>query len=170
MLALAGACFFASCSDDDDDDDNTPVVMGAYSFKGTSTASMTMVFPLDIKMENDTVSVIPMTGSTPEMVEVRFAAREMSVMDGVLNVVMDGFAIDSCLVTRSTGGFTLSRKNNFAVKGVKVSLGASTTEQTVSGKFTSASLNAGRFTLKLDDVKAHEDMPTTMSLSFEGQK
>ena len=90
MLALAGACLFAACSDDDDDD-ASQIISSTVNYKGTSTAS---VMGMNIEMLNDTVSVIPMSGSNPEMVKVQFAARKMSVM-GAINVVMDGFAIDS---------------------------------------------------------------------------
>lgn len=165
MLALAGACLFAACSDDDDDD-ASQIIPSTVKYKGTSTAS---VMGMNIEMENDTVSVIPMAGSNPEMVKVQFAARKMSVM-GAINVVMDGFAIDSCVVSGSADDYTLSRKNNFAVKGVNVSLQGVESAQTVTGKFTSAKLKDGKFTLKLEDVKAHETMPVTMSLTFEGQK
>lgn len=165
MLALAGTCLFAACSDDDDDD-ASQIISSTVKYKGTSAAS---VMGMNIEMENDTVSVIPMAGSNPEMVKVQFAARQMSVM-GAINVVMDGFAIDSCVVSGSADNYTLSRKNNFAVKGVSVSLQGVESAQTVTGKFTSAALKDGKFTLKLDDVKAHETMPVTMSLTFEGQK
>lgn len=164
MLALAGACLFAACSDDDDDD--SQIITSTVNYKGTSTAS---VMGMNIEMENDTVSVIPMAGSNPEMVKVKFAPRTMTVM-GAISVVMDGFAIDSCVVSGTADDFTLSRKNNFAVKDVNVTLQGNKSAQTVIGKFTSASIKDGKLTLKLDDVKAHEQMPVNMSLTFEGQK
>lgn len=165
MLALSGACLFAACSDDDDDD-ASQIITSTANYKGTSTAS---VMGMNIEMENDIVSVIPMAGSNPEMVKVQFAARKMNVLNA-MEVEMDAFSIDSCVVSGSADDYTLSRKNNFAVKGVNVTLQGVKSAQTVTGKFTSATLKDGKFALKLDDVKAHETMPVTMSLSFEGQK
>lgn len=163
MLALAGACLFTACDDDDDDDNNAAIITKELKYTGSSTAS---VMGMDIKMD-DVLTVSPMK-SNANMAQVSFAERTMTVM-GAIPVKMDAFVIDSCVVEGTADNFKLSRKNSFAVEGVSVSLYGQESKQTVTGTFTSAELKDGAFTLKLDNVKAHESMPVTMSISFEGQ-
>lgn len=167
MVALAAACAFSACSDDDDDD--SPIITSSSSFKGTSTASVGMI---SIPMGNDVVTVAPMEKDM-KMAQVTFAAREMPIQMGKtsMNVKMDAFTIDSCIVSGSADNYQLERKNPFSVSGVKVSVSTIPGEsaQTVTGTLSSAKLSDGVLTVKLDKVKAHEKMPVTMSISFEGQ-
>ncbi|MEE1347048.1 MAG: hypothetical protein U0K36_04110 [Bacteroidales bacterium] len=168
MVALAAACAFSACSDDDDDDDS-PIITSSSSFKGTSTAS---VATFTIPMEDDVVTVAPME-KDKKMAQLTFAAREMPIQMGpaAMNVNMDAFTIDSCIVSGSADNYQLKRKNPFSVSGVKVSVSMipGESEQTVTGTLSSANLADGVLTVKLDNVKAHENMPMTMSISFEGQ-
>ena len=87
------------------------------------------------------------------------------------NVKMDAFTIDSCIVSGSADNYQLKRENPFSVSGVKVSVSMfpGESEQTVTGTLSSANLADGVLTVKLDNVKAHENMPHPMSISFEGQ-
>lgn len=175
MVALAAACAFSACSDDDDDDDS-PIITSSSSFKGTSTAS---VATFTIPMEDDSVTVAPME-KDKKMAQLTFAAREMPIKMGpdAMNVKMDAFTIDSCIVSGSADNYQLKRENPFSVSGVKVSVSGvkvsvsmitGESEQTVTGTLSSANLADGVLTVKLDNVKAHEIMPKTMSISFEGQ-
>ena len=168
MVALAAACAFSACSDDDDDDDS-PIITSSSSFKGTSTAS---VEPVTIHMEDDVVTVAPME-KDKKMAQLTFAAREMTIQMGPadMNVKMDAFTIDSCIVSGSADNYQLKRENPFSVSGVKVSVSMirGESEQTITGSLSSANLADGVLTVKLDNVKAHEIMPKTMSISFEGQ-
>lgn len=168
MVALAAACAFSACSDDDDDDDS-PIITSSSSFKGTSTAS---VATFTIPMEDDVVTVAPME-KDKKMAQLTFAAREMPIKMGpaAMNVKMDAFTIDSCIVSGSADNYQLKRENPFSVSGVKVSVSMipGESEQTVTGTLSSANLADGVLTVKLDNVKAHENMPMTMSISFEGQ-
>ena len=168
MVALAAACAFSACSDDDDDDDS-PIITSSSSFKGTSTAS---VATFTIPMEDDVVTVAPME-KDKKMAQLTFAAREMPIKMGPadMNVNMDAFTIDSCIVSGSADNYQLKRENPFSVSGVKVSVSMipGESEQTVTGTLSSANLADGVLTVKLDNVKAHENMPMTMSISFEGQ-
>lgn len=168
MVALAAACAFSACSDDDDDDDS-PIITSSSSFKGTSTAS---VATSTIPMEDDVVTVAPME-KDKKMAQLTFAAREMPIKMGQadMNVKMDAFTIDSCIVSGSADNYQLKRENPFSVSGVKVSVSMipGESEQTVTGTLSSANLADGVLTVKLDNVKAHENMPMTMSISFEGQ-
>ena len=168
MVALAAACAFSACSDDDDDDDS-PIITSSSSFKGTSTAS---VANFTIPMEDDVVTVAPME-KDKKMAQLTFAAREMTIQMGTadMNVKMDAFTIDSCIVSGSADNYQLKRENPFSVSGVKVSVSMipGESEQTVTGTLSSANLADGVLTVKLDNVKAHENMPMTMSISFEGQ-
>lgn len=168
MVALAAACAFSACSDDDDDDDS-PIITSSSSFKGTSTAS---VATFTIPMEDDVVTVAPME-KDKKMARLTFAAREMPIQMGpaAKNVKMDAFTIDSCIVSGSADNYQLKRENPFSVSGVKVSVSMipGESEQTVTGTLSSANLADGVLTVKLDNVKAHENMPMTMSISFEGQ-
>lgn len=168
MVALAAACAFSACSDDDDDDDS-PIITSSSSFKGTSTAS---VATFTIPMEDDVVTVAPMEKDM-KMAQLTFAAREMPIQMGpaAMNVKMDAFTIDSCIVSGSADNYQLKRENPFSVSGVKVSVSMipGESEQTVTGTLSSANLADGVLTVKLDNVKAHENMPMTMSISFEGQ-
>lgn len=169
MVALAAACAFSACSDDDDDDDS-PIITSSSSFKGTSTASVATTSP--IPMEDDVVTVAPME-KDKKMAQLTFAAREMPIKMGPadMNVKMDAFTIDSCIVSGSADNYQLKRENPFSVSGVKVSVSMipGESEQTVTGTLSSANLADGVLTVKLDNVKAHENMPMTMSISFEGQ-
>lgn len=168
MVALAAACAFSACSDDDDDDDS-PIITSSSSFKGTSTAS---VETFTIPMEDDVVTVAPME-KDKKMAQLTFAARKMPIKMGpaAMNVEMDAFTIDSCIVSGSADNYQLKRENPFSVSGVKVyvSMFSDESEQTVTGTLSSANLADGVLTVKLDNVKAHERMPMTMSMSFEGQ-
>ena len=168
MVALAAACAFSACSDDDDDDDS-PIITSSSSFKGTSTAS---VATFTIPMEDDVVTVAPME-KDKKMAQLTFAAREMPIQMGpaAMNVKMDAFTIDSCIVSGSADNYQLKRENPFSVSGVKVSVSMipGESEQTGTGTLSSANLADGVLTVKLDNVKAHENMPMTMSISFEGQ-
>ncbi len=168
MVALAAACAFSACSDDDDDDDS-PIITSSSSFKGTSTASVATV---TIPMEDDVVTVAPMEKDM-KMAQLTFAAREMPIKMGLadMNVKMDAFTIDSCIVSGSADNYQLKRENPFSVSGVKVSVSMipGESEQTITGSLSSANLADGVLTVKLDNVKAHENMPMTMSISFEGQ-
>lgn len=168
MVALAAACAFSACSDDDDDDDS-PIITSSSSFKGTSTAS---VATFTIPMEDDSVTVAPME-KDKKMAQLTFAARKMPIKMGpaAMNVEMDAFTIDSCIVSGSADNYQLKRENPFSVSGVKVSVSMipGLSEQTVTGTLSSANLADGVLTVKLDNVKAHEKMPMTMSISFEGQ-
>lgn len=168
MVALAAACAFSACSDDDDDDDS-PIITSSSSFKGTSTAS---VATFTIPMEDDVVTVAPME-KDKKMAQLTFAAREMPIKMGpaAMNVKMEAFTIDSCIVSGSADNYQLKRENPFSVSGVKVSVSMipGESEQTVTGTLSSANLADGVLTVKLDNVKAHENMPMTMSISFEGQ-
>lgn len=168
MVALAAACAFSACSDDDDDDDS-PIITSSSSFKGTSTAS---VATFTIPMEDDVVTVAPME-KDKKMAQLTFAAREMPIQMGPadMNVKMDAFTIDSCIVSGSADNYQLKRENPFSVSGVKVSVSMipGESEQTITGSLSSAKLADGVLTVKLDNVKAHENMPMTMSISFEGQ-
>lgn len=168
MVALAAACAFSACSDDDDDDDS-PIITSSSSFKGTSTAS---VATFTIPMEDDVVTVAPME-KDKKMAQLTFATREMPIKMGpaAMNVKMDAFTIDSCIVSGSADNYQLKRENPFSVSGVKVSVSMipGESEQTVTGTLSSANLADGVLTVKLDNVKAHENMPMTMSISFEGQ-
>ncbi len=168
MVALAAACAFSACSDDDDDDDS-PIITSSSSFKGTSTAS---VATFTIPMEDDVVTVAPME-KDKKMAQLTFAAREMPIKMGPadMNVKMDAFTIDSCIVSGSADNYQLKRENPFSVSGVKVSVSMipGESEQTITGSLYSANLADGVLTVKLDNVKAHERMPMTMSISFEGQ-
>ena len=173
MVALAAACAFSACSDDDDDDDS-PIITSSSSFKGTSKASVATV---TIPMEDDVVTVAPME-KDKKMAQLTFAKREMTIKMGPadMNVKMDAFTIDSCIVSGSADNYQLKRENPFSVSGVKVSVSKihgeseqTITEQTITGSLSSANLADGVLTVKLDNVKAHENMPMTMSISFEGQ-
>ena len=168
MVALAAACAFSACSDDDDDDDS-PIITSSSSFKGTSTAS---VATFTIPMEDDVVTVAPME-KDKKMAQLTFADRKMPIQMGpaAMNVKMDAFTIDSCIVSGSADNYQLKRENPFSVSGVKVSVSMipGESEQTVTGTLSSANLADGVLTVKLDNVKAHENMPMTMSISFEGQ-
>lgn len=177
MVALAAACAFSACSDDDDDDDS-PIITSSSSFKGTSKASVATV---TIPMEDDVVTVAPME-KDKKMAQLTFAARKMTIKMGPadmnvkmgpadMNVEMDPFTIDSCIVSGSADNYQLKRENPFSVSGVKVSVSMipGESEQTVTGTLSSAKLADGVLTVKLDNVKAHENMPMTMSISFEGQ-
>ena len=168
MVALAAACAFSACSDDDDDDDS-PIITSSSSFKGTSTAS---VATFTIPMEDDVVTVAPME-KDKKMAQLTFAAREMPIKMGPadMNVKMNAFTIDSCIVSGSADNYQLKRENPFSVSGVKVSVSMipGESEQTITGSLSSANLADGVLTVKLDNVKAHENMPMTMSISFEGQ-
>lgn len=166
MVALAAACAFSACSDDDDDDDS-PIITSSSSFKGTSTAS---VATFTIPMEDDVVTVAPME-KDKKMAQLTFAAREMPIRMGPAAMKMDAFTIDSCIVSGSADNYQLKRENPFSVSGVKVSVSMipGESEQTVTGTLSSANLADGVLTVKLDNVKAHENMPMTMSISFEGQ-
>ena len=108
-----------------------------------------------------------------KMAQLIFAAREMPIKMGPadMNVNMDAFTIDSCIVSGSADNYQLKRENPFSVSGVKVSVSMipGESEQTVTGTLSSANLADGVLTVKLDNVKAHENMPMTMSISFEGQ-
>ena len=168
MVALAAACAFSACSDDDDDD-VSPIITSSSSFKGTSTAS---VATFTIPMEDDVVTVAPME-KDKKMAQLTFAAREMPIKMGPadMNVKMDAFTIDSCIVSGSADNYQLKRENPFSVSGVKVSVSmiSGESEKTITGSLSSANLADGVLTVKLDNVKAHENMPMTMSISFEGQ-
>lgn len=166
MVALAAACAFSACSDDDDDDDS-PIITSSSSFKGTSTAS---VATFTIPMEDYVVTVAPMEKDM-KMAQLTFADREMTIQMGpaAMNVKMGAFTIDSCIVSGSADNYQLKRENPFSVSGVKVSVSMIPSEQTVTGTLSSANLADGVLTVKLDNVKAHENMPMTMSISFEGQ-